>query len=96
MAKAKNWTKCGSFSNFDSCAEILCYKVNSPSGKYWLQSTSGSAFYAYCDMTLSCKGVGGGWMQVIKLEMTNSSHQCPPGTTLKTNLSKRLCGTAWN
>ena len=32
-------------------------------------------------------------MQVIKLDMTNSSHhQCPPGTTLRTDLPKRLCG----
>ena len=79
-----------------SCAEILCYKVNSPSGNYWLQSTSGSAIYAYCDMTLSCKGVGGGWMQVVNLDMTNSSQQCPPGTTLRTDLPKHLCGIGIN
>ena len=42
-------------------------------------------------MTLTCKGVGGGWMQVAKLDMTNS-HQCPPGTRLRADHSKRLCG----
>ena len=63
-----------------------------PSGYYWLQSTNGSAIYAYCDMTLTCKGVSGGWMQVVNLDMTNTSHQCPPGTTLRTDLPKRLCG----
>ena len=31
-------------------------------------------------------------MQVAKLDMTNSSHQCPPGTRLRSDLSKRLCG----
>ena len=35
-------------------------------------------------------------MQVAKLDMTNSSHQCPPGTRLRTDLltnyNKRLCG----
>ena len=31
-------------------------------------------------------------MQVVKLNMTNSSHQCPPGTTLRTDLPRRLCG----
>ena len=35
-------------------------------------------------------------MQVAKLDMTNSSYQCPPGTRLRTDLlanySKRLCG----
>ena len=75
-----------------SCAEILRYKANSPSGYYWLRSTNGSAIYAYCDMTLTCKGVSGGWMQVVNLDMTNTSHQCPPGTTLRTDLPRRLCG----
>jgi hypothetical protein len=31
-------------------------------------------------------------MQVVNLDMTNTSHQCPPGTTLRTDLPKRLCG----
>ena len=79
-----------------SCAEILHYKANSPSGYYWLQSTNGSPIYAYCDMTLTCKGVSGGWMQVVNLDMTNTSHQCPPGTTLRTDLPKRLCGNGIN
>ncbi len=47
-------------------------------------------------MTRTCKGVGGGWIQVAKLNMTNNSHQCPPGTRLKTNLPRRLCGTDLN
>ena len=33
-------------------------------------------------------------MQVVKLDMTdNSSQQCPPGTRLRTDLPKRLCGS---
>ena len=74
-----------------SCAEIFL-SLGAPSGYYWLQSTNGSAVHVFCDMTLTCKGVGGGWMQVAKLNMTNSSHQCPPGTRLRTDLPKRLCG----
>ena len=31
-------------------------------------------------------------MQVVKLNMTNTSHQCPPGTRLRTDLNKRVCG----
>ena len=31
-------------------------------------------------------------MQVVKLNMTNINHQCPPGTTLRTELPRRLCG----
>ena len=79
-----------------SCAEILSIAPNVPSGYYWLWSANGSAVRVFCDMTLTCKGVGGGWMQVAKLDMTNSSHQCPPGTRLRTDLfashNIRLCG----
>ena len=75
-----------------SCAQILKIVPSAPSGYYWLRSANGSTVHVFCDMTLTCKGVGGGWMQVAKLDMTNSSHQCPPGTRLRTNLPKRLCG----
>ena len=76
-----------------SCAEIFKNTHNSaPSGYYWLQSVNGSAVRVYCDMSLNCNGVGGGWMQVIKLDITNSSQQCPNGTMLRAYSSKRLCG----
>ena len=75
-----------------SCAEILDTIQCAPSGYYWLQSINDSAVRVYCDMTLTCKGVGGGWMQVAKLDITNSSHQCPPGTRLRTYQAKQLCG----
>ena len=35
-------------------------------------------------------------MQVAKLDMTNSSHQCPPGTRLRADLSRRVCGINQN
>ena len=81
-----------------SCAEIFKKKLSTPSGYYWLRSDNGSAVRVFCDMTLTCKGVGGGWMQVAKLNMTNSSHQCPPGTRLRTYLPERLrvCGRIRN
>ena len=63
-----------------SCSEIFNFNPRTSSGYYWLEASNGSAIRLYCSMTLSCKGVGGGWMQVAKLDMTNSSHQCPPGT----------------
>ena len=79
-----------------SCADVVVLGVesNAPSGYYWLQSSNGSAVRVFCDMTLTCKGVGGGWMQVAKLDMTNSSHQCPPGTRLRLSLPERprVCG----
>ena len=77
----------------DSCAEI---HARTWSGYYWVRSADSSALYMYCDMTLTCKGVGGGWMQVVKLNMINISHQCPPGTTLRTDLPRYLCGIGIN
>ena len=75
-----------------SCVEVLDFNPNTPSGYYWLEASDGSAVRVYCDMTVTCKGVGGGWMQVAKLDMTNSSHQSPSGTTLRTDLPRHLCG----
>ena len=59
-----------------SCAALL---PSSPSGYYWVRASNGSAVSVYCNMTLSCGGVTGGWMRVAELDMTNSSHQCPSG-----------------
>ena len=58
-----------------SCAAL---PPSSPSGYYWVAS-NGSAVSVYCDMTLSCGGVTGGWVRVLELDMTNSRHQCPSG-----------------
>ena len=33
---------------------------------------------------------------MVKLDMTNSSQQCPHGTILRTDLSKRLCRNSFN
>ena len=59
-----------------SCAAL---PPSSPSGYYWVRASDGSAVSVYCNMTLSCGGVTGGWMRVAELDMTNSSHQCPSG-----------------
>ena len=59
-----------------SCAALL---PSSPSGYYWVRASNGSAVSVYCNTTLSCGGVTGGWMRVAELYMTNSSHQCPSG-----------------
>ena len=48
-----------------------------PSGYYWVRASNGSVVRVYCDMTLSCGGVTGGWMRVAELNMTDSSQQCP-------------------
>ena len=59
-----------------SCATL---PPSYPSGYYWVRASNGSAVSVYCDMTLPCGGVTGGWMRVAELDMTNSSHQCPSG-----------------
>ena len=59
-----------------SCAALPPY---SPSGYYLISASNDSAVSVYCDMTLSCGGVIGGWMRVAELDMTNTSHQCPSG-----------------
>ena len=73
-----------------SCKEIKELKPKSLSGYYWIKASGNSSTQVYCDMTKTCGGVSGGWMRVIKINMTNSSHTCPSG--LKTLTSpKRLC-----
>ena len=76
-----------------SCAAL---PPSSPSDYYWVRASNGSAVRVYCDMTRSCGGVTGGWMRVAELDMTNSSHQCPSGLTLRTESDSniRACVTA--
>ena len=62
-----------------SCAEIIAANPSSPSGYYWLRAGNGSSIRVYCDMTRTCGGITGGWMQVANIDMTDSSHTCPQG-----------------
>ena len=74
-----------------SCGEILAAVPSSPSGYYWLRAGNGSSIRVYCDMTRTCGGITGGWMQVANIDMTDSSHTCPQGLNALTS-PKRLCG----
>ena len=62
-----------------SCREILAATPSSPSGYYWQRAGNGSSIRVYCDMTRTCGGITGGWMQVANIDMTDSSHTCPHG-----------------
>ena len=68
------------------------------SGYYWVRASNGSPVRVYCDMTRSCGNITGGWTRVAELNMTDSSHQCPSGLTLRTesdpNIVLRACVTA--
>ena len=61
-----------------SCADILANDPSDPSG-FYLIGTEGDSSRQYCDMTLSCDGVTGGWLRVADLDMTDNSQQCPSG-----------------
>ena len=78
-----------------SCADILNRNASSLSGYYWIISR-GVSRRQYCNMTLSCGGVTGGWLRVAELDMTNSSHQCPSGLRQRTYSGKRTCGVNSN
>ena len=71
-----------------SCLQISLFLL---SDYYWVTASNGSAVRVYCDMTLSCGGVTGGWMRVAELDMTDSSHQCPSGLRQHTDSGKRTC-----
>ena len=75
-----------------SCADIVRAVATAPSGYYWLQSTSGSPVRVYCDMSISCQGVGGGWMRVVNLNFSNTSQECPPDTRVSLSTPIRVCG----
>ena len=62
-----------------SCKEILKLTPNSPSGLYWISGRDDAVMHMYCDMERSCKDVGGGWMRVASINMTDSSSTCPSG-----------------
>ena len=76
-----------------SCMEILQLAPQSPSGLYWIRASEHEIKQMYCDMERSCKGVGGGWMRVASINMTDTSHQCPSGlrTFNRSSPPHRLC-----
>ncbi len=60
-----------------SCATLLELHPSSPLSYYWIRSSNGSAVCVYCDMTLSCGNITGGWMRVANLDMRDFNTQCP-------------------
>ena len=76
-----------------SCKAIYTAYPNAKSDYYWIKPTSGSAVRVYCKLDANCTGYTGGWMWVAYIDMRNSSHQCPSGTSLLTRNSdpRRVC-----
>ena len=71
-----------------SCKD-LHYSHHVPSGYYWIGEI-GSAVRVYCNMSLTCGNLTGGWMRVANIDMTNTSQNCPSGLSLTTS-PKRVC-----
>ena len=70
-------------SNISSCSRL---PSSCPSGYYWA-----SFGRVYCNMTLSCGGVTGGWMRVAELNMTDTRQQCPGGLVENNEAGIRHC-----
>ena len=71
-----------------SCKDLYDMYYNS-SGYYWIGEV-GSAVRVYCNMSLTCGNLTGGWMRVANIDMTDTSQNCPSGLRL-ISLPKRVC-----
>ncbi len=79
---------------YASCQDILERDSSSPSGYYWLQTSSTSAEKVYCDMSRICGNVRG-WMRLTQLDMTDPRSQCPDGFYAAEHNNKTLCATTF-
>ena len=64
--------------------------LDASSGYYWIGEV-GSAVRVYCNMSLTCGNLTGGWMRVANIDMTNTSQNCPSGLNLTYASPKRVC-----
>ena len=71
-----------------SCSSLPSF---CPSGYYWVIHVR-----VYCDMTLSCGNITGGWMRVAELNMTDTSQQCPGGLMENNETGIRHCRISEN
>ena len=79
-------TRC--LSLITACSELA---LSCPSGYNWVRASNGSVVRVYCDMTLSCGNITGGWMRVAELNMTDTSQQCPNSLVERTDGNIRSC-----
>ena len=74
-----------------SCIAIHDCNSTTPSGYYWVNTTTGPQ-QVYCQMeTNNCGNITGGWMRAAYFDMTNITNTCPQGMTYTTVSSIRMC-----
>lgn len=67
-----------------TCLQIKQVRPSATSGNYWILKSS-TPVQVYCEMSLvcstssGCNSFAGGWLQVAKINMTNTSQTCPVG-----------------
>ena len=64
-------------STVSSCADLLRIDSSTPSGLYWIRSSSGTGVQVYCDMNRTCRNITGGWMRVANISVSANSDNCP-------------------
>ena len=74
-----------------SCADIKGHWPHSPSGYYTIATSNGDTTTVYCHMEELCKSKGP-WTRIAYLNMSDPTHQCPPGFGLHTSNCIRACG----
>ena len=70
-------------SIFTSCRDILQRFPASFSGYYLIRLNNGYYVYTYCDMTMKCGGITGGWSRLAYLNIHEPGAQCPTGLKQK-------------
>lgn len=78
---------------FNSCSDVLSLSL--PSGYYLVRTSGGSVVNMYCDVSLTCGGVKGGWARVINETFPHPINKCPLGFVLAYFYGMALCARAY-
>ena len=79
-----------------SCKELKQTYPDTTSGYYWIRAgEDGTPIQVYCNMSLTCGGVTGGWMKVADFDMRDTSQSCPSGFFYRSS-PKRVCDITSN
>ena len=75
---------------FDSCASVSSSSLPFRSGQYHVHNHDGTYDQPYCNMTLTCGGLTGGWRRVAYLNLSDQENNgCPSGLEYHNSMSCR-------